>query len=285
MTRPDAIYRIALESELRSELEPAAYRPADLGTGGFVHCSQEASVIPVANDYYANATGRLLLLAIDPAALGAEVRYEAAAPDPGRGSSHVSSAIAFPHVYGPIDRRAITGVGVLQRTGGGYAWPRAFVPLDSFLLAGSWLWLFPAAYLVHLAEEFWAPPTFYGWASRLAGIDFTARLFLLANAVFFTLLVFALTRVRRGAWPAWVVIALGTVIGINALLHLAGTLLTRSYSPGLCSGLLVYLPLAAASFARGVRGLERSALWRGVLAGILIHALVPIVGVLLSVLS
>ena len=97
-----------------------------------MHCSQQSSVIPVANDYYAEVSERLLLLEIDPARLTQVVRYEAAAPIAGGGTAHLDSAPEFPHVYGPIDWVAISGIGVLGRGANGYTWPTAFDSLDSF---------------------------------------------------------------------------------------------------------------------------------------------------------
>ncbi len=129
------IYHIVIELDFRAQLESAVYRPPELADGGFVHCALEPSVIPVANDYYADASGRLLLLEIDPGRLGSETRYEAAAPTAQGDSSHLASAPEFPHVYGPIDKEAITGVGALGRIAGGYEWPRVLTPLDSFLTA------------------------------------------------------------------------------------------------------------------------------------------------------
>jgi uncharacterized protein len=129
------IYHIVTESDLRARLRGGVYSPASLHEEGFVHCAFEPSVIAVANDYFAGAAGPLLLLVIDPGRLAAETRTEAAAPIAGGGASHLAGAAQFPHVYGPIDRQAIIGVGVLGRTGGGYAWPPGFVPPDSFLAA------------------------------------------------------------------------------------------------------------------------------------------------------
>ncbi len=129
------IYHLVIESDLRAQLEGPVYVPAGLHDDGFVHCALEPSVIPVANDYYAGVPGRLLLLEIDPARLASETRYDAATPIPGGGTSHLSSAPQFPHVYGPINKDAITGVGVLGRTVAGYEWPRSFMPLDSFVSA------------------------------------------------------------------------------------------------------------------------------------------------------
>jgi len=129
------IYHIVVESDLRAHFDGLAYTPSGLHADGFVHCASKPAVIPVANDYFAGAAGRVLVLEIDPTRLTSETRYEAAAPIAGGGSSHLATATQFPHVYGPINREAITGVGVLGRTSGSYAWPSGFLPLDSFLVA------------------------------------------------------------------------------------------------------------------------------------------------------
>lgn len=125
MDRP--IYHIVAQAEFRAQNDGRQYLPADFAASGFVHCSPEASVLPVANDYYAGVEGTLLVLRIDPARLGSPVRYEAAAPDPTAGSSHLATSPVFPHVYGPIDIEAIDGIGVLARGADGYEWPATFV--------------------------------------------------------------------------------------------------------------------------------------------------------------
>ena len=130
------IYHIVAETDLRTQLVGSVYVPASLPPDGFVHCAFEASVIPVANDYYAGVVGNLVLLEIDPARLASETRYEEAAPIAGGGTSHLVGGSRFPHVYGPIDTDAITRVGLLGKTASGYEWPRDFMSLDAFLAAG-----------------------------------------------------------------------------------------------------------------------------------------------------
>ena len=127
------IYHLVIEPELRAQTKGDVYRPVNLANDGFVHCSQKTSVVPVANDYYAEVSEKLLLLEIDPTKLTQEVRFEAAAPIPGGGAAHLDSAEHFPHVYGPIDVAAISGVGVLGHGEGGYAWPDGFLSFDSFM--------------------------------------------------------------------------------------------------------------------------------------------------------
>ena len=136
MADPTRIYHLTTEADLRAGLDGDRYAPPDLADAGFVHCALEASVVPVADDYFASAPGDVLVLEIDPARLSAETRYEAAAPLEGGGRAHLESAPVFPHVYGAIDVQAITGVGALARDAGGFGWPSAFAPFDRFVRDG-----------------------------------------------------------------------------------------------------------------------------------------------------
>ncbi len=121
--RPSMIYHVVSESDFRSQLVGSTYVPANIITDGFVHCSLEASVIPVANDYYAAVVDNLVLLKIDPNRLTSETRYEEAAPIAGGGTSHLTSSPRFHMSMGRSGIAAITGVGLLGKTASGYAWP------------------------------------------------------------------------------------------------------------------------------------------------------------------
>jgi len=105
---------------------------------------------------------------------------------------------------------------------------------------GSWVLLFPATYLAHIAEEYWG-----GFPARFAGITGLAvpdGAFLGANALFWVLMATAAVLVLRRPTRAPLVVALATVVTINATLHLGGTVLNASYSPGLITGVLLWLP-------------------------------------------
>ncbi len=112
------IYHIVVDSDFRAQFDGRAYTPPGLHQDGFVHCAFERSVVPVANDYFVGAAARVLVLEIDPTRLTSETRTPAAALTAGGGTSHLASASQFPHVYGPINKEAITAVGVLSRTPG-----------------------------------------------------------------------------------------------------------------------------------------------------------------------
>ncbi len=75
------------------------YYAATLAGEGFVHCTAEPQMLEtVANRFYREQPGDWLILAVDLEKIGAEVRWEAA-------DGHL-----FPHIYGPIEQRAVTRV-------------------------------------------------------------------------------------------------------------------------------------------------------------------------------
>ncbi len=105
------IYHITSLREWREAQQRGEYRAASLESEGFIHCSTETQVLPVAEKYY-RGRGRLLLLAIDPARLSSELRWEppsGGAPPPG-----VPEGEPFPHIYGPINLDAVVKVFDLE---------------------------------------------------------------------------------------------------------------------------------------------------------------------------
>lgn len=127
------IYHLTGAADFRAGLDGPEYRPANLSADGFVHCALARSVVPVADDFFAGLAEPLLVLAIDPRRLRAETRYEAPAPIAGGGRTHLADATLFPHVYGPIETAAISGLGVMRRIADGHDWPHRLRPLRSFL--------------------------------------------------------------------------------------------------------------------------------------------------------
>ena len=104
------IYHITSLREWRVAGQRGEYRAESLETEGFIHCSTATQVLPVAGKYY-QGRGRLLL-AIDPARLSSELRWEppsGGAPPPG-----VPEGEPFPHIYGPINLDAVLKVFDLE---------------------------------------------------------------------------------------------------------------------------------------------------------------------------
>jgi uncharacterized protein (DUF952 family) len=92
------IHHIALATEWDAALAAGAYRTSTLGHDidevGYIHASRADQVQATATAFYADVTGRLVVLVMDEDTLraaGLEVRHE----DNGAGE-------LFPHVYGEI---------------------------------------------------------------------------------------------------------------------------------------------------------------------------------------
>jgi uncharacterized protein (DUF952 family) len=87
---PEEVWR---RQEGRATYEPEAY-----AADGFIHCTLgEGNLLSVANAFYKADPRPHLVLVLDPARIGAEVRFE----DEGR---------IYPHIYGPLNTDAVVAV-------------------------------------------------------------------------------------------------------------------------------------------------------------------------------
>ena len=134
------------------------------------------------------------------------------------------------------------------------------------------LWLFVPAYAIHVAEEWFAG--FPVWVQQTAGRPLPDEAFLIINAVAFLLLIAAVRSATRSEGSGWMAVAVATLALVNTAAHAGGALLTRSYAPGLVSAVVLYVPLGALTMIRALDQADRTQLTRGVVAGLIIHALV-----------
>jgi uncharacterized protein (DUF952 family) len=101
--------------------ERGGYRAESLVTEGFIHCSTVSQVLPVAENFYKGQHG-LVLLAIEPALLSSELKWEA--PSGGTPPPGVPDGDSFPHIYGPINLPSVIKVFDLeQNTSGAFILP------------------------------------------------------------------------------------------------------------------------------------------------------------------
>ena len=120
------------EPELLAGLDASHYTPARFAEDGFVHCcGTRESALAVARDYFGGAREPVYVLELDPKRLDAKLVLEAPAPIPipGAPTDHLATAEKFPHVYGPIALRAVTGAARLES----FRWPERFAPLGESL--------------------------------------------------------------------------------------------------------------------------------------------------------
>jgi uncharacterized protein (DUF952 family)/lysophospholipase L1-like esterase len=85
------------------------YRPPSLAAEGFVHFSFADQVEGVANARFRDVAGELLVIELDAAALGVEIRVE----------DSYGAGVAFPHCYGPVPVDAAIAVHRLARAADG----------------------------------------------------------------------------------------------------------------------------------------------------------------------
>jgi hypothetical protein len=140
-----------------------------------------------------------------------------------------------------------------------------------------WAWLFPASYLLHIAEEYLGG--FPAFVSGFTGLPVSNAAFLAANAVLWLLMLTAVLWAGHTGRLPFVVVFLATIVTINAVSHAVGALLTQGYSPGMMSGAFLWLPLGLLSLLLGKPMLARSTFRSAVAVGVGIHLLVPLVGV------
>jgi uncharacterized protein (DUF952 family) len=93
------IYHITRPAEWEQAQKQGQYTSDSLASEGFIHCSKPGQIVATANRYYAGQKG-LLLLAIAPARVAAEVRFE----------NLEGGTELFPHIYGPLNLEAVTAV-------------------------------------------------------------------------------------------------------------------------------------------------------------------------------
>lgn len=105
------------------------------------------------------------------------------------------------------------------------------------------LWLFPATYLIHIAEEYWGGGGFPAYVARTRGINLAPSRFLLMNGIGLALMSAGVVLSRRYGFARWLLVCYGMVTMGNGLSHTINTVLTREYNPGLVSGLLIWIPL------------------------------------------
>lgn len=144
-----------------------------------------------------------------------------------------------------------------------------------------WIWLFPGTFLLHILEETFAGERFYVWVRRISGRAITMRAFLALNGLYFVLMTAAVLILGVDDMP-WLLPALGSLVTINGIGHLVGTVAKRVYSPGLVSGILLWLPLGVIALRVSKQHLPILVWWTGIAGGLMASALVMVLAFAVS---
>jgi hypothetical protein len=122
--------------------------------------------------------------------------------------------------------------------------------MDTFLLKA-----LPLAAAAHVFEEFVFPGGFRAWYARYrpeTAVSFTTTFAVGINALFLVVCSLPLLSVPSPqAIALWLTLA--AVVFGNAVFHARGTLKMREYSPGVVTGVLLYMPLAVVGFLHFVQ--------------------------------
>jgi uncharacterized protein (DUF952 family) len=98
MTR--LIYHITSRRAWSAAQETGLYSADSLASQGFIHCSKVDQILRVANSFYTNQKG-LVILEIDSSSLNPPLRWE-----PGTDKADE----LFPHIYGALNLAAVLQV-------------------------------------------------------------------------------------------------------------------------------------------------------------------------------
>ena len=107
------------------------------------------------------------------------------------------------------------------------------------------IWLFPAAYLAHVTEEFFGGAGLSLAPHSMEGINLTPVEFILLTGAGALLLWFVLVFARRRGFPHLMMIMLSTIFLVNGLLHINASLRQGAYTPGVITSPLVLIPFGA----------------------------------------
>jgi uncharacterized protein (DUF952 family) len=93
------LYHVVTQAAWAAAAGLEVYAPPSLSADGFLHCCTPAQLGFVLARHFAGATG-LLILTFDTQDVPSEVRWVTSEPDQD----------PFPHLFGPIPRRAISRI-------------------------------------------------------------------------------------------------------------------------------------------------------------------------------
>jgi hypothetical protein len=132
-----------------------------------------------------------------------------------------------------------------------------------------WAWLFPVTYVLHITEEYFGG--FPRWLAAVSGARLSDRDFLAINATALIVMTVAVTVRDVVRWP---LVALATIVTVNAILHLGGSIVTASYSPGVITATTLWLPLGLFALRTLRAQVATTTFVAGMTAGVAAHGLI-----------
>lgn len=108
----------------------------------------------------------------------------------------------------------------------------------------SLFWLLPLAAIMHIIEEFVFPGGFAAWYRRYkasVSSSFTPGYLIVVNVLLVAFCSLPLALDTSNAIAIW--LSMASVVFVNAIFHIRGIIALRTYSPGVITSIVLYLPL------------------------------------------
>ena len=138
-------------------------------------------------------------------------------------------------------------------------------------LVGWWAWYLPAAYGSHVAEEAFGGRGLMEWMAAGGGVRLSLSEFIGLNLVGAGMLCLAAWAARKSNVWRWPLASGATIVFVNGICHLAVCVMTRSYVPGVWTGLFLYLPVGGLLLLRLRRLMSPRLFVSAIAIGMLIH--------------
>ena len=135
--------------------------------------------------------------------------------------------------------------------------------------------LLPVAYLLHLTEEWFGG--FTEWMKAALGNEVDPDRFITINTVFFLIICSGLLIGYRNKHFSCLCVCVAVLFLLNGILHLIAPFGIGLYSPGLITGIFVYIPLCVWILLKMSVKLSAGIFISSVFLGILMHGIVAVI--------
>jgi hypothetical protein len=138
--------------------------------------------------------------------------------------------------------------------------------------SGLWVWFVPLSFLVHVIEEAFGGDGLMAWMAAGGGVDWSLARFLGYNMGGLAVLSLAAWAARRWDMWRWPLVSGAAIYIANGVWHAAICFMTRSYVPGVITGLTLYIPLGCFIICRLRHLMSARAITIAIIIGMVIHA-------------
>jgi uncharacterized protein (DUF952 family) len=129
------VFHIATKEDFIKCCHNNHYSPENFISDGFIHCTGDHNTtLQVLADYFRQVANDILIIQIETDKLTSNIKFENPAPVNGIEHNHYTEGLLFPHIYGPLNLDAVSGVAVVIKSNGSFLWPDKFEPINIILL-------------------------------------------------------------------------------------------------------------------------------------------------------